>query len=931
MKSFFVAAAIACLAGTASASNVGMTAFTDMSKNYLTMSASVTASMKTGMNKISNALEKSQAALLKAKSSERLTSNINETMAAAEKVMQRSDDLHRRSMTAITHSLNGTDQAIAMVEKTDSDKAKQLRGMVSKVDKRSNFRQIPKKQRETVMTTLNNFIYEAMYNYDADISKCTSFYTSQCHLLKQAQGDIMEANVLMNKADEKLLSAKRTFDTCFNQYTATVTSLKEIVRDCNRDARSLKNKLDLIRSDVQVLEIILGLIGPCKEGRFFLTQSNKEVRKQIQNLKSKKAQKMIMSLLRTTAAPGVKTVDKQKPLTPRTPVPDNGGCEDGQNKGAPSAEMQVRCRLGKGQCQDLKRQFWEMLWDVKDDVTETEHLLFVLEEECKEKINTHIATISTVIETKNFALELGTKGAQELNENKQFSDEAAEKFGELKKELKERMGECQKGYLMSEGELCALKKIRGEASKLGQGPNAPPFVVTDCAVGKWDPQTINDKICTKKCATGKMLLVREEVTPQSPGGAKCLPLEWETDCNHQPCPQKCKTEPWSEWGACTSECNGGQRSRFKSVVQMARFGAAPCESTTDTESCNTQACNKDCVLEDWAPWSNECSKRCDGGTKMRYRMIKEQAEGTGTCASRDDPTRLEYKNCNDKPCPVDLMNGKAAVLPCAKPKSLVIILEMTVTMGYAGFLKLKALADWVITSFIRGRGSAFVNEAYNNERSQILVRIFGGPESVAAAKQCDGARSQELDYPNTCRQWSFGWTGVSDWQNLRQKIDEFEFEADVTSRMDMAFNDVLADFMNAEHAVDVVVLSDGVVSSNSRTKAAARKLRQSARLSFMLLDRRQHLKEVKSWVTRRWQENLVVVQDMVERQATKLSNKIEHMLAEGVTHLIADICPDEQVYGRLIQANAEVPEGVIQPNIVDGKTADEINEGIGRF
>merc|ERR1719359_1602446 len=98
------------------------------------------------------------------------------------------------------------------------------------------------------------------------------------------------------------------------------------------------------------------------------------------------------------------------------------------------------------------------------------------------------------------------------------------------------------------------------------------------------------------------------------GGAKCLPLEAETSCNNQPCPVDCKLHAWTGWSKCSAECGGGVRQRLRPVRQANKFGGNTCGATSETVACNAQACEMNCELGEWTPWS-ACSKDCERGTQ----------------------------------------------------------------------------------------------------------------------------------------------------------------------------------------------------------------------------------------------------------------------------------------------------------------------------
>merc|ERR1719428_1038615 len=78
----------------------------------------------------------------------------------------------------------------------------------------------------------------------------------------------------------------------------------------------------------------------------------------------------------------------------------------------------------------------------------------------------------------------------------------------------------------------------------------------------------------------------------------------------------------------------------------------------------------------------------------------------------------------------------------------------------------------------------------------------------------------------------------------------------------------------------VVGFIDGPPLSERKTILAARVLRKSARLTLVPTSKLSPLKLLKKLVTRRWQENIVVV-----KSPAKLAKP------SAVTHIIANICP----------------------------------------
>jgi hypothetical protein len=118
----------------------------------------------------------------------------------------------------------------------------------------------------------------------------------------------------------------------------------------------------------------------------------------------------------------------------------------------------------------------------------------------------------------------------------------------------------------------------------------------------------------------------------------------------------------------------------------------PCGTLGETKQCNVEACEKNCVLREWTEW-NACSKDCDGGTRKREKFISEEAEGSGTCAGKWSVDRLEYKECNDHRCKVV---DPTKVMPCNKTLDIILLLDQTPKHGKKGWAaEVKAATQFI--------------------------------------------------------------------------------------------------------------------------------------------------------------------------------------------------------------------------------------------
>merc|ERR1719333_517874 len=109
------------------------------------------------------------------------------------------------------------------------------------------------------------------------------------------------------------------------------------------------------------------------------------------------------------------------------------------------------------------------------------------------------------------------------------------------------MKKCSQNYIDFEGELCALKKIRGDLfKKMKEGHDG---FFQDCELSKWTPET-----CSKVCAGGTQKIIRSVLKhpgPKGEAGSKCLPTSAMRKCNLHECPVDCKLNQWSGWSKCS--------------------------------------------------------------------------------------------------------------------------------------------------------------------------------------------------------------------------------------------------------------------------------------------------------------------------------------------------------------------------------------------
>jgi len=561
-----------------------------------------------------------------------------------------------------------------------------------------------------------------------------------------------------------------------------------------------------------------------------------------------------------TTTPAPKKTKFNNPPTPRTKVPANP-CTD-PNKGAPSAadKQAAKCTLKKSpRCYKLQGRFLQIQAEIEDSRDALMDLIAKTQQSCdetKKSLETSIANDGSLLSSSQTKLaeatekesKAGETGRQVAKENEQYDSD-----------LKLQMKTCSTNYINYETDICALRKIRGDLFKKLQPGHTGFF--QDCEVSPWTPET-----CSKKCAGGDQKLTRGVLSHPS-GGAKCLPLSAERRCNRSPCPVNCVLAQWSGWSRCSSKCGGGLSQRVRDVKVPMQHDGKQCGPTTQSKQCNVEACEKDCVLHPWTHWSM-CSKSCDGGTEKRERLVKEPSEGAGKCASKWDPSRLEYYPCARHRCSVP---DPKKVMKCNTSMDVVLVLDGTPKSEQKGFAAEIKAANLFI--------DAFAGEGITAKPNFAVVH-YSGPRTWSGVSKCTGKNSKQVNMETQCHV-KIAQHFTDDLAEVKSTVNGLEYKPG-SKLLSLALMSTQFEFAlgNKTSSTVVVVFMDGQPLSYRKTELASRAIRKKARLLWVVVTKFAPLKSIKTWASRRWQENLVQVNSL-EQWAS----------AETGTHIVANICP----------------------------------------
>jgi len=844
-----------------------------------------------------------------------------QAVAELEKVFVRSEEAHDQSMEEISKSLT-LPKAIEVIQKSTLTGATSVKQISDVITGTGNLRAQSQNNADGfggldgARLLLNDMIYEASAKYDAEIAKCTEYYSQQCALMEVARGQIAAANFVAANSRSLILDAQTNINRCTKSIPETKQELAAHKAECKTELDKMDARLKIIMGDIEIMTMILEMsdcdaklvqmerlaLLRCRDQctmKDVITFNHNKLQDRIDQLHSPASRELVTNTFQDLFE-GAESVDSaefvqvpgseylqlgeaqdpelppkpelgpknktkfNRPPVPRTAVPSNP-CANMNPGPASKKKRGGKCTLKKSpNCYKLQGRFLQIQAEIADSRDQLMDEIEKLTQSCKdtEKTLTKLITddgdlllssqgkLAAATEKESAA---GETGRQVAAENQQYNDD-----------LLKQMHTCQDNYKAFENEICALGKIRGDLFKK-KSPGHSGFF-QDCQVTKWVGEA-----CTKKCAGGEQKIVRDIASHAGPvpgkGGAKCLPLSAERSCNRSPCPIDCALEAWTGWGKCSSKCGGGVQSRVRDVKMAMKYNGKPCGPTSETRQCNTEACEKNCELHEWTKWTT-CSKDCDGGSKKRERSIRHPAEGSGTCASQWDPTRLQYKQCNEHRCRVA---DATKALKCNNTLDIMLLLDATPKSEEAGWAAEVKAANMFVDAFTGDGITAKPNFA---------VIHYTGPRTWAGVSKCTGKSTKDVDMEKDCH-ITIASHFEEDVDKVKGVLNGLQYQpgSKLLSLALMTAQAELALGRKTERTV-VVVFIDGQPLSYRKTLLTSLSIRKKARLVWVPVTKFSPLKDLKQWASRRWQENLVTVSN-----ATKWGEP------EVATHIVANICP----------------------------------------
>merc|ERR1719240_2410107 len=182
-----------------------------------------------------------------------------------------------------------------------------------------------------------------------------------------------------------------------------------------------------------------------------------------------------------------------------------------------------------------------------------------------------------------------------------------------------------------------------------------------------------------------------------------------------------------------------------------------------------------------------------------------------------------------------------------------------------------------------------VDAFVDSGKAEMSVILFSGPRTWGKCKKCIGKSAASVNMEECGIKTVTHFT--DDLKKVKQLITGLEWPrgGTLTSLALMTAKAELS-LGRKDASSSVVVFTDGKPMSERKTRLASNAVRKASRLLWVAIRKNAPLKQIKKWATRRWQENVV-----------KVNNFGDLEKPETITHLVADLCPlQDQVmrFGR---------------------------------
>jgi hypothetical protein len=253
------------------------------------------------------------------------------------------------------------------------------------------------------------------------------------------------------------------------------------------------------------------------------------------------------------------------------------------------------------------------------------------------------------------------------------------------------------------------------------------------------------------------------------------------------------------------------------------------------------------------------------------KFVTHEAQGAGHCADEWSVKRLQYKECAMHRC---------EVLPeCNRTLDVILLIDGSGSLGKEGWDAEMIAAKSFVAAFKAADGKV-----------KMAVILFSGPRTWSGVSKCTGKNTEGVTLDECGIKTVTHFT--SDLDNVDTLLTGLTWpEGSTLTSLALMTAETEMTVGRADVHTLVVVMTDGRPMSYRKTLMASETVRKRARLLWVPVRMPGYVfPYIKTWATRRWQENIVKVDDFKALQTS-----------DTITHIIADVCPKEDAeieFGR---------------------------------
>merc|ERR1719326_2659884 len=104
---------------------------------------------------------------------------------------------------------------------------------------------------------LNDMLYESMSKYDAEVAKCTDYYSRQCAAMEACRGQIAASNYIAANSRALILDSQATINKCEVDIPTKKLKLSQHLLMCKHELNKLNTRLKIVMGDIAVMTMIL--------------------------------------------------------------------------------------------------------------------------------------------------------------------------------------------------------------------------------------------------------------------------------------------------------------------------------------------------------------------------------------------------------------------------------------------------------------------------------------------------------------------------------------------------------------------------------------------------------------------------------------------------------------------------------------------------